>query len=210
MILLPFGAKHPDAAANLTTLVPPRLEKNAKLRRKLERAFARSGGTSIPFDSKLLEELLAMTAKALAWQHWGVRLGEGYEAIASVFRDDGEAFFGGIMSRETNRVSGDLGNGTFRYEGAQLKVSPQHTVWRFWFYGGVDFGGDPSVPGPSSLAVAVTGPSSMIQNLRERGAFKEATARKLGRNDPCPCGSGKKYKKCCGAVTPLGTKSSAA
>lgn len=20
-----------------------------------------------------------------------------------------------------------------------------------------------------------------------------------GRNDPCPCGSGKKYKKCCGA-----------
>ena len=23
-------------------------------------------------------------------------------------------------------------------------------------------------------------------------------ARPLGRNDPCPCGSGKKYKKCCG------------
>jgi hypothetical protein len=24
------------------------------------------------------------------------------------------------------------------------------------------------------------------------------TAAKIGRNDPCPCGSGKKYKKCCG------------
>jgi preprotein translocase subunit SecA len=24
---------------------------------------------------------------------------------------------------------------------------------------------------------------------------------KVGRNDPCPCGSGKKFKKCCGAVT---------
>jgi preprotein translocase subunit SecA len=22
--------------------------------------------------------------------------------------------------------------------------------------------------------------------------------RKVGRNDPCPCGSNKKYKKCCG------------
>jgi preprotein translocase subunit SecA len=22
---------------------------------------------------------------------------------------------------------------------------------------------------------------------------------KVGRNDPCPCGSGRKYKKCCGA-----------
>ncbi len=25
------------------------------------------------------------------------------------------------------------------------------------------------------------------------------TGEKVGRNDPCPCGSGKKYKKCCGA-----------
>ena len=23
---------------------------------------------------------------------------------------------------------------------------------------------------------------------------------KIGRNDPCPCGSGKKYKKCCGKI----------
>jgi len=26
------------------------------------------------------------------------------------------------------------------------------------------------------------------------------TGEKVGRNDPCPCGSGKKYKKCCGAA----------
>ncbi|NLB77381.1 MAG: hypothetical protein GX796_00625, partial [Clostridiaceae bacterium] len=26
-----------------------------------------------------------------------------------------------------------------------------------------------------------------------------AVSTKVGRNDPCPCGSGKKYKKCCGA-----------
>lgn len=25
-----------------------------------------------------------------------------------------------------------------------------------------------------------------------------ATRTKVGRNDPCPCGSGKKYKRCCG------------
>ena len=27
---------------------------------------------------------------------------------------------------------------------------------------------------------------------------KKRTAEKVGRNDPCPCGSGKKYKQCCG------------
>ena len=24
--------------------------------------------------------------------------------------------------------------------------------------------------------------------------------RKVGRNEPCPCGSGRKYKRCCGAT----------
>jgi len=31
-------------------------------------------------------------------------------------------------------------------------------------------------------------------------------AEKIGRNDPCPCGSGKKYKKCC--EQKLGSKKS--
>jgi len=29
---------------------------------------------------------------------------------------------------------------------------------------------------------------------------EQATSAKVGRNDPCPCGSGKKYKKCHGAA----------
>jgi preprotein translocase subunit SecA len=28
---------------------------------------------------------------------------------------------------------------------------------------------------------------------------RKTAAEKIGRNDPCPCGSGKKYKKCCGS-----------
>ncbi|MBO7673383.1 MAG: SEC-C domain-containing protein [Atopobiaceae bacterium] len=26
----------------------------------------------------------------------------------------------------------------------------------------------------------------------------DGSVMKVGRNDPCPCGSGKKYKRCCG------------
>jgi SEC-C motif-containing protein len=56
-----------------------------------------------------------------------------------------------------------------------------------------------------------------VQSHRERSTFKRRNGRwyfhrgevikerpivrdqpKIGRNDPCPCGSGKKYKKCCG------------
>ena len=33
----------------------------------------------------------------------------------------------------------------------------------------------------------------------EKRPVRKTAAQKVGRNDPCPCGSGKKYKKCCGA-----------
>jgi len=37
------------------------------------------------------------------------------------------------------------------------------------------------------------------ESLRKKPKKKAVLAEKVGRNDPCPCGSGKKYKKCCGA-----------
>ncbi len=36
------------------------------------------------------------------------------------------------------------------------------------------------------------------QITKEYRTSKIAVSTKVGRNDPCPCGSGKKYKKCCG------------
>jgi len=33
---------------------------------------------------------------------------------------------------------------------------------------------------------------------QRREPVRKTEAEKIGRNDPCPCGSGKKYKKCCG------------
>ncbi|HET6718604.1 MAG TPA: SEC-C metal-binding domain-containing protein, partial [Rhodocyclaceae bacterium] len=36
--------------------------------------------------------------------------------------------------------------------------------------------------------------------MAKRGApTQRRETPKVGRNDPCPCGSGKKYKQCCGA-----------
>lgn len=32
----------------------------------------------------------------------------------------------------------------------------------------------------------------------EENSFSNESRQKIGRNDPCPCGSGKKYKNCCG------------
>ena len=42
------------------------------------------------------------------------------------------------------------------------------------------------------------------ENIRDLESLQSkqvnaVTTKKANRNDPCPCGSGKKYKKCCGA-----------
>jgi hypothetical protein len=36
------------------------------------------------------------------------------------------------------------------------------------------------------------------EDLPKQVKTTKISTEKVGRNDPCPCGSGKKYKKCCG------------
>jgi preprotein translocase subunit SecA len=36
--------------------------------------------------------------------------------------------------------------------------------------------------------------------MEQKKAHTIVRSEKIGRNEPCPCGSGKKYKKCCGAA----------
>ena len=53
-----------------------------------------------------------------------------------------------------------------------------------------------------AAGAGVPGAAEMTANSSEGGAPVKRPVRrqapKVGRNDPCPCGSGKKYKKCCG------------
>jgi preprotein translocase subunit SecA len=42
--------------------------------------------------------------------------------------------------------------------------------------------------------------ASLEEELSTTGESSVASERKVGRNDPCPCGSGKKYKQCHGRL----------
>jgi uncharacterized protein len=50
-------------------------------------------------------------------------------------------------------------------------------------------------PGVAGAAPAVRKP----ERPEHRDAARGAAPGTIGRNSPCPCGSGKKYKRCCGA-----------
>jgi preprotein translocase subunit SecA len=61
-------------------------------------------------------------------------------------------------------------------------------------------GAAPRVAPPPPVAPAARGPApALSSSLGPVGRQAAATVPEVGRNDPCPCGSGKKYKKCHGA-----------
>jgi uncharacterized protein len=49
------------------------------------------------------------------------------------------------------------------------------------------------------LVAAVVELSDRTEPLRYHVPTRRRGVPKVGRNDPCPCGSGRKYKQCCGA-----------
>jgi preprotein translocase subunit SecA len=60
-------------------------------------------------------------------------------------------------------------------------------------FGAFGGGGSGSAPPPEAPRPARTGGDDVIKQVKRDEP-------KVGRNDPCPCGSGKKYKKCHGAA----------
>jgi preprotein translocase subunit SecA len=60
---------------------------------------------------------------------------------------------------------------------------------------GIPIGPPPGVGGNGGEMQAASN-QSQGEGARVKTIVREAP--KVGRNDPCPCGSGKKYKKCCG------------
>jgi preprotein translocase subunit SecA len=59
-----------------------------------------------------------------------------------------------------------------------------------------------AVPSDSSTVIPSeqqqVGESLPVESPQTNESDNQSTHKKIGRNDPCPCGSGKKYKKCCG------------
>ncbi|MCH8890035.1 MAG: SEC-C domain-containing protein, partial [Myxococcales bacterium] len=54
--------------------------------------------------------------------------------------------------------------------------------------------------GPGSEPPEASGSGSRTPAPMGRGRAPAPKGGKIGRNDPCTCGSGRKYKKCCGAL----------
>jgi preprotein translocase subunit SecA len=90
----------------------------------------------------------------------------------------------------------------------EVEIEPEQPANQLWqppagssSTGGLQYAGG-GVDQPSALAAAAAGANGDEYYAEDQPRQIEQVRReepKVGRNDPCPCGSGKKYKKCHGA-----------
>jgi preprotein translocase subunit SecA len=59
------------------------------------------------------------------------------------------------------------------------------------------FAGAPRTEQQQQQARVTTSSAKTVQQLQQKQVQRSGD--KIGRNEPCPCGSGKKYKRCHGA-----------
>jgi hypothetical protein len=155
--VLPFGGRHIDSAQNLSTLVEPRLAKNAKLYNALNagrrQVWGREGGllvpvSTLPIDGDKIDRLFVFIIKGLLWHHWNVILEPGRHGLwAGFLTPAGVQVHRQFFAMNGNaRVSANLGEGTFSYEGLQGTDIPEMSVWLFSVYGGMKLSGDPQAP----------------------------------------------------------------
>lgn len=156
-----------------------------------------------------IEDVLADNKEKLLYSY---DYGDGWEIVVSRMADSNDDAVACVETEGTNAME-DIGgvggleeftkllkNCTIKSEGEITK----DTDWRISEWGYYD---------PAERAAFLNGPTleELTSKLREEvgtsiesGAERAAESEKenlfkdVGRNDPCPCGSGKKFKKCCG------------
>ncbi len=162
---------------------------------RLEQAFAARNGYLDEEQLKYLERHLVLDSIDRLWQEHlyamdGLRASISLRAYAQrdplvEYKNEAYNIFKVLMDRIYRDITGNLFRATLAMAGSfeeLLRSLPQEFI-----HADADIADTvdaaPLPPAQEAVAVPVT--------------FRRQ-APKTGRNDPCPCGSGKKYKKCCG------------
>jgi preprotein translocase subunit SecA len=171
-------------AATAVGLKPDELENNLfEHAEALYQELEKSLGTD---NMRMLERLLMLR---VIDQHWvrhltemdHMRAGVGLQAVAqrdplAVYKNEGHAMFQQMMESIRHDVARAIFHVNIQRQPQQRAASPASK----------------QMASPMARVVAA---SRANQNEKQPASV---AGKKVGRNDPCPCGSGKKYKHCCG------------
>lgn len=178
--LLPFGGLHADAKEHLSTLVPPRLERNLKRKRELgsemkyvtksDENGIESRVLTIPFEGDNYTELFKFIVKALSWFHWGTYIRPDSVVFTSALTGFGEEMFKQHLFslNAKNTVDQTLGNDSVKYYGMQAVDNDQISIWRFEVFNGIVVSNSEEEGFHKSTCIGViSGPPNVVNPFRE-------------------------------------------
>jgi preprotein translocase subunit SecA len=204
----PLGLSREKAAFSTRTK-----EENTKfLIETIKAAYERKAAVEIPEALQGLERFIILNAVDRLWQEHlyamdGLREAVYLRAFGQKdplveYKNDAYAMFVELMDNIKAEVLNNLFRGTTNLQAFEqlLRSLPQQLTHAEGLAGFQPVAGVPGVQGRAAAPPVSTGAAAPAQ---EGGVTLELPIRKpsmprVGRNDPCPCGSGKKFKNCCG------------
>ncbi len=123
-----------------------------------------------------------------------LRTGVGLQAVGqrdplTVYRAEGQRAFTELNRQMQREVTHTLFHVTLAPEAPEQQTSSDAPTPN----------GAAAMPGGRAAARAPVSPMAAVASGRAATAVAPRAGRKIGRNARCPCGSGRKYKRCCGA-----------
>jgi len=186
---LPKDLNVQSLASMASEEIEERLVKNAEaLYEQLEQAVGAD-------NMRMLERLVMLRVIDNLWvDHLTsmdyIRQGVGLQAIAhldplAVYKKEGHALFESLMASIRHDVVHTIFHVNIQRQPAQKQGAQQM-----------------SRPAVQTITKQTASPMAKVAAASRGNADVKQPAKvagkKVGRNDPCPCGSGKKYKHCCG------------
>ena len=182
---------------------------------RVEKAYADKCALEDPEQLNSMERFIMLNAVDTQWQEYlrnmdTLRQGVGLRAYGQrdplvEYKNEAFTLFADLMDRIKGEIAGRIFRATTSPQAYQNFLGDLHRL-----HGQVrtqhdDLG--PLAGGRTAGMAAPRGASSTSADAGAEAAMNAALTSattmvretpKVGRNDPCPCGSGKKYKKCCG------------
>jgi len=185
-----------DAEA-LTTLVFERVRKAYELKIRYEE----------PRALQSMERYIALHAIDTHWQEFlrtmdSLRQGVGLRAYGQQdplveYKKEAYTMFSDLMDRIRSEVAQRMFRSATSMRAFESFLSSLPTMTVHDEVSALGRRGPSPVAAESQIPAGAE--AAMQQALDRQAAPVRRAEAKVGRNDPCPCGSGKKYKKCCGA-----------
>ena len=181
---------------------------------RVGKAYAEKCMLEDPAQLNSMERFIMLNAVDTQWQEYlrnmdTLRQGVGLRAYGQrdplvEYKNEAYTLFADLMDRIKGEIAGRIFRATTSPRAYQTFLGDLHRLAQAQhadvapLAGGHAAGAAPARAG--GAAGADPGAEAAMNAALSAASVKPVVrdAPKTGRNDPCPCGSGKKYKKCCG------------